>query len=103
MGGARRARRKRAHGTDPHPAVRAIARQWQCPVVNLPIYVEIASGTATLGTITCGHPNVSTSDVRLGVTPGIVDAWIGNVTVADLTNFTTNPIRRPRPWSIWAP
>jgi uncharacterized membrane protein len=61
------------------------------PVVNLPIYVEIASGTATLNTITCGYPNVSTSDVKLGVTPGIVDAWIGNVTVADLTNFTTKP------------
>jgi uncharacterized membrane protein len=61
------------------------------PVVNLPLYVEIASGTATLNTITCGYPNVSTSDVKLGVTPGIVDAWIGNVTMADLTNFTTKP------------
>jgi uncharacterized membrane protein len=29
--------------------------------------------------------------VTLGVTPGIVDAWIGNVSVADLTNFTTKP------------
>jgi uncharacterized membrane protein len=60
-------------------------------VVNLPLYVEIASGTATLNTITCGYPNVSTSDVKLGVTPGIVDAWIGNVTTAELTNFTTKP------------
>jgi len=25
------------------------------------------------------------------VTPGIVDAWIGNVTVADMTNFTSKP------------
>jgi uncharacterized membrane protein len=61
------------------------------PVVNLPLYVEIASGTATLNSLSCGHPDVSTSTVTLGVTPGIVDAWIGNVTVADLTNFTTKP------------
>jgi uncharacterized membrane protein len=61
------------------------------PVVNLPVYVEIASGTATLNSLSCGYPDVSTSTVTLGVTPGIVDAWIGNVTVADLTNFTTKP------------
>ena len=61
------------------------------PVVNLPLYVEVASGTATLNSVNCGHPNVSTSTATLGVTPGIVDAWIGNVSVADLTNFTTKP------------
>ena len=61
------------------------------PMVNLPIYVEIASGTATLDAVTCGHPNISTSNVTLGVTPGIVDAWIGNVTAAELTNFTSKP------------
>jgi uncharacterized membrane protein len=59
--------------------------------VNLPVYIEIASGTATLNAVTCGHPNISTSKVTLGVTPGIVDAWIGNVTMADLNNFTTKP------------
>jgi uncharacterized membrane protein len=61
------------------------------PVVNLPLYVEVASGTATLNSLNCGYPAVSTSTVTLGVTPGIVDAWIGNVSVADLTNFTTKP------------
>jgi uncharacterized membrane protein len=60
-------------------------------VINLPVYIEVASGTATLNAVTCGHPNVSTSDVTLGVTPGIVDAWIGNVTNAELNNFTTKP------------
>ena len=57
----------------------------------MPIYVEIASGTATLNAITCGYPNISTSNVTLGVTPGIVNAWIGNVTPAQLSNFTTAP------------
>lgn len=60
-------------------------------VVNLPVYVEVASGTATLNNISCGYPNVNTSTVTLGVTPGIVDAWIGNVSAADLNNITTKP------------
>ncbi|SEE19489.1 pilus assembly protein TadG-related protein [Bradyrhizobium erythrophlei] len=59
--------------------------------INLPVYVEVASGTATLNAVSCGHPNINTSQVTIGVTPGIVDAWIGNVTVADMTNFTTKP------------
>lgn len=59
--------------------------------INLPVYVEVASGTATLNAVSCGHPNINTSQVTVGVTPGIVDAWIGNVTVADMTNFTTKP------------
>ncbi|MEN3349660.1 MAG: hypothetical protein V7632_3295 [Bradyrhizobium sp.] len=63
--------------------------------VNLPIYVEVASGTATLNAVSCGHPNINTSTVTVGVTPGIVDAWIGNVTVAEMTNFTRKPSPPP--------
>lgn len=59
--------------------------------VNLPVYVEVASGTATLNAVSCGYPDISTSSVTLGVTPGIVNAWIGNVTLADMSNFTTEP------------
>jgi uncharacterized membrane protein len=60
-------------------------------VVNLPVYVEIAAGTATLDAVACGYPDVSASSVRLGVSPSIVDAWIGNVTTAELNNFSTKP------------
>lgn len=60
-------------------------------VVNLPIYVEVAAGTATLNAVSCGYPNVSTSSVTLGVSPGIVDAWIGDVTPANMANFSTRP------------
>ena len=63
--------------------------------INLPVYVEVASGTATLNNVSCGHPNVNTSTVTLGVTPGIIDAWIGGVTIADMTNFTTKPSPPP--------
>lgn len=66
-------------------------------LVNLPVYVEVASGTATLNKVSCGYPNVNTSTVTLGVTPGIVDAWIGNVTAADLANVTTKPNPGPAP------
>lgn len=60
-------------------------------VVNLPVYVEVASGTATLNAVQCGIPDISTSSVTLGVSPGIIDAWIGGVTPAEMTNFTTKP------------
>ena len=60
-------------------------------VVNVPIYVDIASGHAKLTALTCGFPDVSTSKVTLGVTPGVVDAWIGEVSNAQFTNFTSPP------------
>jgi uncharacterized membrane protein len=66
-------------------------------LVNLPVYVEVASGTATLNNVSCGYPDISTSTVTLGVTPGIIDAWIGNVTAADLNNVTTKPNPGPAP------
>jgi uncharacterized membrane protein len=59
--------------------------------VYLPLYVEVASGTATLNAVTCGYPNINTSTVTLGVTPGIINAWIadGPSLQAAMTNFTT--------------
>ncbi|HVV41102.1 MAG TPA: pilus assembly protein TadG-related protein [Nitrobacter sp.] len=59
--------------------------------VNLPLYIEVASGTATLDAVSCSRPDIANSGVTLGVTPGIVDAWIGNVSAADMTNFTSPP------------
>lgn len=61
------------------------------PAINLPLYVEIAQGTATLNAISCNRANITSSTVTLGVTPGLVDAWIGNVSLADMTNFSTKP------------
>lgn len=59
--------------------------------VNLPIYVEVAAGTATLNNVSCGYPDIASSTAQLGVSPGIVDAWIGGVSSAGMTNFTTKP------------
>jgi uncharacterized membrane protein len=63
-------------------------------LVTLPIYIEIASGAATLSAIQCASP-IAGSTVTLGVTPGIVDAWIGNVSNAQFNNFTTAPSPGP--------
>jgi len=59
--------------------------------VSVPIYIEIAAGTATLNSVKCGFPDVQTSTVTLGVRPGVVDAWIGDVSVAQFGNFSSAP------------
>jgi uncharacterized membrane protein len=59
--------------------------------VNLPIYLQLASATATLNSISCGYPDISTSTVTLGVTPALLNAWIGNVSNYDFTNFRMAP------------
>lgn len=63
----------------------------QASLVNLPVYIELASGTAQLNSIQCTPGDVTTSAVTLGVTPAVVDAWIGNVSNADFTNFSQAP------------
>ncbi|WP_428587191.1 pilus assembly protein TadG-related protein [Pseudolabrys sp.] len=60
-------------------------------VVKLPIYIEIAPATAQISDLACGFPDVATSTARVAVTPGVVDAWIGDVSAADFTNFSVAP------------
>jgi uncharacterized membrane protein len=68
-----------------------VAGSGAASLINLPIYIEVASATASLSKLTCGFPNVSTSTATLGVTPGVLDAWIGAVSDSQLTNFSTAP------------
>jgi uncharacterized membrane protein len=58
--------------------------------VSVPIYVELASATATLTNVNCRF-SVGSSTVTLGVTPAVIDAWIANVSGAQFTNFTAAP------------
>lgn len=60
-------------------------------LIRVPIYIEVANAVARLTAVTCSPSNLSSSSVTLGVKPGVIDAWIGNVTNADMTNFTTAP------------
>jgi uncharacterized membrane protein len=58
--------------------------------VNLPIYIEVAAGTAKLDALACAS-NMRNATATLAVTPGVVDAWIGNVSAADMANFRSAP------------
>jgi uncharacterized membrane protein len=59
--------------------------------VNVPIYLEIAAGTAKLTAVRCGFPDVQTSTATLDVQPGVIDAWIGDVSIAQFENFSSAP------------
>lgn len=56
--------------------------------VRVPIYAELAAADARLSRIVCGS---GPADLRVSVDvkPGIVDAWIGDVTPALMSNFTS--------------
>uniref|UniRef100_A0A9E8A4B7 Pilus assembly protein TadG-related protein n=1 Tax=Bosea sp. NBC_00436 TaxID=2969620 RepID=A0A9E8A4B7_9HYPH len=60
-------------------------------LVRVPVYIELAAATARLNGIQCAPGDVSTSRVTLGVTPALVDAWIGQVSMAEFNNFSTAP------------
>lgn len=68
-----------------------LAATGQSSLVNLPIYIELASGTAQLTGIQCNPSNMAAATVTLGVTPAIIDAWIGDVSMSDFTNMSTAP------------
>lgn len=63
----------------------------QASMVRLPLYLEIAAATARVSSIQCSPGNVTTSRVTLAVTPAVVDAWIGQVSMAEFNNFRTAP------------
>ncbi len=63
----------------------------QASLVSLPLYIELAAATAKLTSVQCNAGDVTTSRVTLGVTPALVDAWIGQVSLADFNNLSTAP------------
>lgn len=63
----------------------------QASLVKLPLYLELASATARLTAISCGAGDITSARVTLGVTPAVVDAWIGEVSNAEFSNFSTRP------------
>ena len=67
-----------------------IAQIGSTSLINLPIYMELAPATATLSAATC-PADITQATATLAVTPGVVNAWIGNVTSAAMTNFSSEP------------
>lgn len=63
----------------------------QASLVKLPLYLELASATARLSSISCGAGDITSARVTLGVTPAVADAWIGQVSNAEFSNFSTRP------------
>ena len=63
----------------------------QASLVKLPLYLELSSATARLSSISCGVGDITSARVTLGVTPAVVDAWIGQVSPAEFSNFSTRP------------
>jgi uncharacterized membrane protein len=66
--------------------------------LTLPLYVEVAAGTAVLDQVSCSYNDSQSTTVTLAVTPGIVDASIGVVSPAQMTDFSRAP--NPSPATI---
>jgi uncharacterized membrane protein len=56
--------------------------------VNLPIYGEIAEGTATVSGIACGTDPANDSTVQVSAQSGLANVYVGSVTPAMMTNFS---------------
>jgi uncharacterized membrane protein len=59
--------------------------------VTVPLYIEVGYGTASLSSLACVPLDSTASTASLAVTPGLVNAWIGNVTSAAMLNYTAEP------------
>ena len=60
-------------------------------VVSLPVYVEVGYGTASLSNLGCVPLDSTATTASLAVTPGLVNAYIGNVSNAALLNYGAEP------------
>jgi uncharacterized membrane protein len=64
-------------------------------LVSLPVYIELASGTATLSSVLCSPLTPSNVSVTLGVTPAVVSAAIGSIPASAFTNYAQPPAVTP--------
>ena len=64
-------------------------------VVTLPLYLEVGYGTAQLSSLSCNALDATSTTASLGVTPGLLNGWVGTVTTAQLTNYQTEPAPTP--------
>jgi uncharacterized membrane protein len=63
--------------------------------LQLPLYLEVGYGNASFTGLSCSVLSPSSTQATLNVTPGLVNGWIGNVTAADMTNYTQEPTPTP--------
>jgi uncharacterized membrane protein len=63
--------------------------------VQLPLYMELASATATMSSLSCNVMDPGNSSVTLAVSPAVVNGWIANVSPADMVNYAQEPTPGP--------
>jgi uncharacterized membrane protein len=63
--------------------------------VNLPIYVEIGSGNATLSAISCGYNPATDATVAIDAQSGAAQAYVGAVTSSVMSNFSNTVTVQP--------
>lgn len=56
--------------------------------ITVPLYVEVASGTATLAAISCGTTPATDATVTIDATPAAITAYLGSESQTDMTNFS---------------
>lgn len=87
-------------GAQVHTAQTRLTLVTQVPALSplltlrLPIYVELASATATLSSLSCG-PGLGTPTASLAVQPSLADAWIGDVPGTPYSDFSQSPSVQP--------
>ena len=60
--------------------------------LNLPLYLEVAPAKSRIASLSCPAGGPADPPVTLGVTPGLVNGWIGTVSNASLADMTTEPV-----------
>ncbi len=65
------------------------------PLVQLPLYLEVGYGTASLASLSCRPLDATSTSATLDVTPGLVHGFVGQVTAAQMTNYMTEPTVAP--------
>lgn len=77
--------------------LQALSFGGQSGLITLPIYIELASGTVTLQSISCGASPATDATVTLGVQTGVGNIYITNVTPAMLSNVSQPVVSKTPP------
>ncbi len=60
--------------------------------IRLPLYLEVAYAEARISQVNCHAKGWQNPEITVQVRPGVAEAWIGNVTAADMADFSRHPV-----------
>ena len=58
-------------------------------VINIPLYLEVGSGTATITGISCGLNPSTDAVVTVSAQPAVITAYLGTISQSVMTNFSS--------------